>query len=364
MSNKDFYDMLGVERTATKDDIKKAFHKLAKKYHPDNKTTGNEEKFKQINEAYQTLSDERKRSEYDTYGHVFTGAGGPGGGQGGGFNPFGGFEGFSGAQGAAEFDFGDIFSEFFGGGGGKTGRTRRGRDISIDLEIPFAESIFGTERKILLTKTSACETCKGSGAKASSGFIKCTKCNGQGRIREARSSFLGTFTSVRECTECRGEGKIPKEKCVECRGMGVLRKQEEITVAIPPGIQDGEVIRLSQMGEAVPAGVAGDLYVKIHVGQHETFRRDGDNLVMDLDIKLSDALLGNEYPIELLDGSSITLKVPPGTSLGEILRVREKGIPIDRSRRGDLLVKLHVKLPKNLSSKAKKLFEELKGEGI
>ena len=360
MSDKDYYVLLGVERSATKDDIKKAFHRLARKYHPDNKTTGDEKKFKEINEAYQTLSDEKKRSEYDTYGHVFSGAGGGGRG---GFNPFEGFSGFSGqdAAGGVEFDFGDIFSDFFGGG---RGQARRGRDISIDLEVPFAESIYGTERTMLVTKTSKCDVCHGSGEKPGAGSVKCGTCNGQGRVRESRSSFLGTFTNVRECGECRGSGKIPKEKCTTCRGLGVARKQEEIVITIPPGINNGEMIRLSQMGEAVSSGIAGDLYVKIHIAPHATFRREGRNLIMDLDIKLTDALLGAEYTIRLLDTSTITLKIPQGISVGEVLRVRGKGIPIDRSRKGDLLVKLNIKLPKNLSSEAEKLFKKLKEEGI
>jgi len=359
--SKDYYAILGIEKNANKEDVKKAFHKLARKYHPDNKTSGDEQKFKEVNEAYQTLSDERKRSEYDTYGHVFSGAGGAHGAS--GFNPFGGDGGFgfSGGQGV-EFDFGDIFNEFFSGGGG--GKSRRGKDISIDLEIPFAESVFGTHRTILLTKASACASCAGSGAQKGAGFIKCATCNGQGRLRESRNAFFGTFTSMRECNVCKGEGKTPKEKCSLCHGAGIVRKQEEVTITIPPGIENGEVIRLGGLGEAVPGGATGDLYARIRVGVHQTFKREGNNLVMVLHVKLSDALLGNEYKIKLLDDSTITLKVPAGTSIGEVLRVRGKGIPIDRNRHGDLLVKLDVQLPKNLSLKAKKLIEDLKNEGI
>lgn len=346
--NTDYYNLLGLEKNASKDEIKKAFHKLARKYHPDNKTSGDEDKFKEVNEAYQTLSDDKKRSEYDTYGHVFSGAGGNS------TDP--GFH-----QDFQGFDIGDIFNEFFGGGGN---RMKRGRDISIDVEVPFTEAIYGTERTMLLTKTSLCDLCKGNGAKPGTQQIKCEVCNGKGKVHETRSSFLGSFTSVRECGTCKGEGKIPKEKCDTCHGLGIGRKQEEIVVKIPPGIQDGEVIRLSGMGEAVSHGVPGDLYVKIHVGQHPLFRRDGENLVMDLDIKLSDALLGGEYPIQLVDNSQIKLKVPAGVSLGEVMRVRGKGVLLDRSRKGDLLIKLNIKLPRNLSKKARKLFEELKEEGI
>ncbi len=353
--HKDYYNLLGINKKASKEEIKKVFHKLAKRYHPDNKTTGDEQKFKEVNEAYQTLSDDKRRLEYDTYGHVFSG-GGPQGPQG-----FGGFEGFPQGGGQAGFDFGDIFSEFFGGGGT---RAHRGSDISINLEIPFTEATFGTERKVLLAKTGVCQSCQGKGGEANAAFIKCNACNGKGRIHETRNSFLGSFTSVRECHTCKGDGKTPKEKCRACRGLGIIKQQEEITIRIPAGMKDGEVIRLSGMGEAVSRGVTGDLYIKVHVTSHSVFRREGNNLVMDLQIKLSDALLGGEYSVQLLDNSTITLKIPEGVSFGEVLRVRGKGIPIDRGRSGDLLVHLKVQLPKHLSKKVKELLSVLKKEGI
>jgi molecular chaperone DnaJ len=351
-----YYTTLGIEKSASKDEIKKAFHRLARKYHPDNKSTGDEQRFKEINEAYQTLSDDRKRSEYDTYGHVFQGGGAQGARH--------GFEGFAqNFNGFEGFDFEDIF-DMFGGGKRTGGRMRRGRDISIDLEIDFTEAIFGTERKVLLTKTSVCDSCNGSGAKENTGYDKCAKCNGQGKLHETRSSFLGSFTSVKECGTCNGEGNVPKEKCNTCRGACVLKRQEEITIRVPAGINNGEVIRLSGTGESVARGIPGDLYIKIHVGEHRLFRREGNNLVINLDIKLSDAILGAEYSIELLDKSLITLKVPKGVSIGEVLRIKGKGIPHDRGSAGDLLVKLNIQLPKNLSSKAKEMFEKLKKEGI
>jgi len=339
MSQKDYYTILGITRDASKDEIKKAFRSLAAKHHPD-RSSGDEQKFKEVNEAYQILSDDRKRAEYDSYGHVFSGASG---GDFSGFtSSFGGFQ-----QGFQDFDLGDIFGEFFGEG--MRGRTRRGRDISIDLEIPFAEGIFGTERKILLTKSILCETCHGKGGEPQSGFAACKACNGQGRVHETRNSFLGAFTSVQECRECRGVGQIPKEKCHTCHGVGVFKKQDEIVVKVPSGMRDGEVIRMSSMGEAVPTGIAGDLYVKVHINRHNAFRREENNLVMDLNIKLSDALLGAEYTIVTLDGPSIKLKIPVGVSFGEILRIKGKGVPIERGRRGDLLVKLKIQLPTHLS---------------
>lgn len=348
-TKRDYYTILGIEKNASKQEIKKAFHKLARHYHPDNKETGDESKFKEINEAYQTLSDDRKRAEYDSYGHVFGGASGSAG--------FGGF-----AQGV-DFDLGDIFNEFFSGGmGGR--RTRRGRDIAVDLTISFNESVFGTERRVLIAKTSQCETCRGSGAQPGTKMKQCSHCNGKGQMRETHQSFLGTFTGVRECGTCNGTGNIPEETCSACRGVGIVKRQEEIPITVPAGIQDGEVIRLSGMGEAIPGGAAGDLYVRVHVERHPVFRRDGHNLVVDLDVKLTEALLGAEYDIETLEGGTLKVKVPAGVSFGEVLRIRGKGVPVDRSRRGDLLVKLHIKLPKRLSRKAKKLVEQLSDEGV
>ncbi len=364
--SKDFYTILGIPRSAPKDEIKKAFHTLARKYHPDNKDTGDEARFKEINEAYQTLADDKRRAEYDAYGHVFNGEGGRG--RHGASSRFGGFGNSSAWQ---DIDFGEIFSEFFGGGAGRA-RAERGRDISIDLTISFEESVFGVERAVLLAKTSTCETCAGSGAQKDKGFVTCASCNGSGRLHETHTSIFGNLSSVRECAECRGEGKVPKVKCGECRGLGVEKKQEEITVRIPAGINDGEVIRLSGMGEAVPHGVSGDLYARIHVAHHAVFKREGNNLVMNLHIKLSDALLGAEYALPTLEGGKLSLKIPAGVSFGEKLRIRGKGVPLEgasgksalRGRRGDLLVRLDISLPKHLSRKARKLIEDAKEEGI
>lgn len=362
MANKDYYNILGVEKGASKDEIKKAFHKLAHKYHPDKKE-GDEAKFKEVNEAYQVLSDEKKRGNYDAYGSAdgFNNAGGYGHGQGG----FGGFDA-SGFQG--DFDFGninDIFSEFFSGGGngGRAERQRRGRDISTELHVSFEESIFGVDRKILITKTSKCDTCHGSGAKPGTSMKKCPVCNGQGKIHETKNSFFGPISNVRICDECAGSGQVPEEKCMTCKGAGILKKQVEITVSIPAGINDGEMIRLTGMGEAVSKGTAGDLYIKINVAPHKIFKRDGANLVMDLNIKLTDALLGADYGIETLDGD-INVKIPEGISPGEILRVRGKGVPTSKTKRGDLLIRTHIKFPNKLSRHTKELVEKLKKEGI
>lgn len=348
-----YYETLGVEKNASKEDIKKAFRKLAHKYHPDKKG-GNEEKFKEVNEAYQVLSDDTKRAEYDSYGKVFGGGSGPAGAE--GFSGFGGFQN-------ANFDFGDIndiFSEFFGGGGSQS---KRGSDISIDLELSFEDAIFGVERKIKLTKTSTCQKCSGNGAEPNTKSSTCTKCNGQGKIHETKRSILGTFSNIRECSHCNGVGQVPDKKCSDCRGLGVVRDQEEVVIKIPSGIRDGEMIRLSGKGEAIPRGTSGDLYIKIHVTKHPVFRREGVNIVMDLNIKLSDALLGADYNVNTLDGN-IKLKIPAGISFGEILRIREKGVIIEKGRRGDLMVNLNIQTPKKLSGKARKLIEDLKKEGV
>lgn len=360
-SDKEYYSVLGVERNASKDEIKRAFHKLARKYHPDNKATGDEKKFKSVNEAYQTLSDDRRRAEYDTYGHVFSG------GSSGASSPFGDFGGFgfhaSGERdGFEDFNVGDIFNEFFGGGMRQEGR--RGRDISLDLEITFEESIFGTERNVLIGKTGMCDSCGGTGAEKKSGFDKCSTCNGKGRVHETRRTLLGTISTMRDCGTCHSSGKVPKVRCKECRGLGVVKKQEEVMIKIPAGIRDGEVIRLNGVGEAIPGGATGDLYARVHVGKHPVFRRDGANLFMNLDIKLSDALLGGEYLIQTLERSPLKIKIPVGVSFNEILRVRGRGVPIDGSRRGDLLVKINIKLPANLSRTAKQLVEKLRKEGM
>jgi molecular chaperone DnaJ len=369
---KDYYNVLGVEKKASKDDIKKAFRKLAHKYHPD-KGVADESKFKEITEAYSILSDDRKRREYDSYGQAFPGGAPRSGGQtGAGGNPFGGFDfsqfqqGFG--QGGVEFDLGDIFGDVFGGGRSRE-RTPRGRDISIDLEIPFKDAVFGTSRTVLIAKVSTCTLCHGSGAKPGTELEKCATCNGSGRIHETRNSILGQFTSVRACSVCDGSGKTPKEKCTDCKGHGVLRREEEVRINVPAGIDNGEMIRMPGQGEAVKTGTAGDLYVKVHVKPHATFRREGSNLIMSLPVKLTDALLGIVVPVETLEGKTLEVKIPPMKRAEELLRVAGKGIPLDSrsgqaGRRGDLIIRLEVALPNKLSGKARKTVEELKEEGL
>lgn len=352
---KDYYDILGVQKDAPKDEIKKAFRKLAHKYHPDKKG-GDEKKFKEVNEAYSILSDDKKRAEYDSYGQAFAGQGfGSSGAS--GFGDFGG-------QDFGGFDFNDIFSEFFGGGMGGRTQTRRGSDISVDIELAFDEAVFGVKRKLQLTKTNHCETCSGSGAKPGTEMTLCQTCNGAGKLNESRRSFFGTFNVVRECESCHGSGQIPKEKCGDCKGIGVKKGETNLEIAIPAGIRDGEVIRLSGKGESVPKGISGDLYIRIHVKPHQTFSRDGEHIRMQLDVKLTDALLGASYTIPTVDGKDVKLHIPEGASHGETFRIKGKGVPKEGSKRGDMLVTLNIKFPKKLSKDARKLIEGLRKEGI
>ncbi len=362
---KDYYEILGVNKGASKDEIKKAFYKLAHKYHPDKKE-GDEKKFKEVNEAYQVLSDEQKRAKYDQFGSGYENMGGYGGGQyQGGFGGFEGFD-FSGFQnGGVEFDLGDIFSEFFNGGmGGNTrSRARRGRDISTEIQITFAEAVFGVNRKILINKTSSCTSCNATGAKTNTKMETCKACNGQGSIREAKRTMLGTISSTKTCDDCLGAGEVPKEKCDKCHGKGVLKKEEEISLNIPAGIRDGEMIRMTGAGEAVFKGTSGDLYIKINVAKHPTFTREGFDLVMDMDLNLTDALLGLEKKINTLDGD-VKVEIPEGVAVNEILRVRGKGVPYKGGKRGDLLIRLNIKMPHKLSKKAKEIIKELQKEGL
>lgn len=351
---KDYYAILGVQKNASDAEIKKAFRTLAQKYHPDKKT-GDETKFKEASEAYSVLGDKKRRAEYDAYGRTFAG------GASGGFNGFDFSQFQQGFGGGVEFDLGDIFSEVFGGG--RSQAQRRGRDISMDLELEFEDAAFGVERKVLLNKVGYCSECEGTGAADTKDLITCSTCNGNGTVHETRRSILGTFTSTRPCSECHGTGKVPKTPCKKCSGAGVLKQQEEISLIIPAGVDNGEMVRLPGKGEALRNGTAGDLYIKIHVKPHKVFVRSGNDIRMSLNIKLTDALLGATYTIPTLE-KDIDLKIPAGISHGEVLRMRDKGIQRSDKSRGDLLVAIHIDLPKKLSRNARKLVEELRSEGV
>ncbi|MDP2676192.1 MAG: molecular chaperone DnaJ [bacterium] len=353
----DYYQVLGIAKGASKDEVKKAYRKLAHKHHPD-KEGGDEKKFKELSEAYYVLSDDARRAQYDQYGRTFSSAGG--GNNNAGFDPnfwqnvdFGGqdFGGFS-----------DIFEDMFGFAGGKK-RQKRGHDISVDIEISFKESIFGVTRTMILRKTGECKECRGLGSEPGSSTKTCKTCNGSGTVREQRNTFFGAVNMLQECPHCRGKGSIPDKKCNACRGAGIEKRDEEITVAIPSGIEHGEMIRLTGQGEAIAGGTSGDLYVKIHVGAHSFLKRHGAHLLMDLEVPLTEALLGGERVIESVDGN-IKIKIPAGVDSGEMLRVRERGVPVRAGKKGDLLIRVVVRNPKKLSKEAKKLIEKLREEGV
>ncbi len=353
---------------------------MAHEYHPD-KQGGNVEKFKEANEAYSVLSDEKKRKQYDMFGSAGPGvSGGYGGyGQGAGFSAgdfgfdFSGFnqDGFQqGGFGQGEFedfDLGDILGGMFGGGSRRSSRPRRGADISVDVELPFSEAIFGVERTFKIHKTSVCSECDGTGAKRGSKMKTCHTCGGKGKVTEIKRSIIGSFQTSHVCGTCHSSGKEPEEKCPICRGTGVTDRDQEIKVKVPAGLENGETIRLPLGGEAVSGGQSGDLYIKVHVKEHPIWSKEKHNLVTNIDVKLSDALLGATHTLKTLDGD-ILLKIPEGTAFGEILRVRGRGVPTTaRGRdghRGDILVHIHITMPKKLSREAKRAMEELRKEGV
>ncbi len=359
--SKDYYEILGVEKRASQDEVKKAYRKLAHEHHPDKKG-GDEKKFKEINEAYQILGDEQKRRQYDRFGQTFSGQSQQGG-FGAGFD-FSGFEDI----------FEDIFSsrggsawggEDFFGGLGRSGsrRQKRGSDISLGIDISFKESVFGAKRSIVIEKSKKCDICRGSGAEPGSQLKKCETCGGAGTVRETRRSLFGSFTSLSECTLCRGRGEAPEKICRHCRGTGILKKQETIDLDIPAGIRDGEAIKLTGLGEEIAKGPAGDLYVRIRVLPHHLFRREGFDILMDLYLPLTKMLLGGEENIETLDGK-MSIKIPELSKSGDFLRLRGNGVVKERSSRGDLLIRVLPKLPKKLSQEAKKLLSNLEKEGV
>lgn len=371
---KDFYEILGVSKSATQDEVKKAYRKLAHQYHPDKKG-GDEAKFKEINTAYQALGNPEKRKQYDQFGAAYSqpGAGGPGGGP-GGFSwedfsraqgdggPFGGGQY---QQGGVEFDLGDIFGDLFGfgrrGGGGAGARTHgQGSDIQAEMTIDFKESAFGSDKIIELYKNITCTHCSGNGAEPGTKVETCKTCGGNGKVEQIQRTILGAFRTVGVCPECRGEGKQVSTKCKKCRGNGRVKNSETIKVKVPAGIADGETIRLTAKGEAGERGTpAGDLYITMRVKSDPNFKREDDDIVSSVDISFSQAALGDKISVLTLDGE-VSLKIPAGTQSGKLFKLKEKGVMHLRSRgRGDHLVTVNVITPTSLSRKQKKLLEEL-----
>lgn len=372
--SKDYYNILGVGKDASDDEIKKAYRKLAHKYHPD-KSGGDEARFKEVNEAYQVLSDKEKRSQYDQFGQTFEQAQ-----AGGGFRGFEGFRDFSSFAEGFGFNFGsdarggrtgfsgfeDIFGDIFEQAGfvrrGKQGARRyRGEDIQIDIEIDFLEMAHGAEKEIELYKRVKCSVCEGSGVAPGSKKIECPTCRGEGEVRTSRRTILGTFSQVSVCPECQGEGKIPEKKCKKCGGDGRVREYETIKVRIHAGIKDGQSVRLEGLGESGErGGEAGDLYVSVHVRPHERFTREDDNIRSEEKISFSQAALGDKVSVETIAGE-VKLKIPAGTQSGETFRLKGKGIKhLSRFGHGDHYVRIQLVTPKNLNREEKELFEKLK----
>lgn len=359
---KDYYKILGVSPNASQEEIKRAYRRLAHKYHPDK--GGDEKKFKEINEAYQVLSDKEKRAQYDKFGRVFEGGIG---GEGFDFGDFWKERGFE-----FEFDnletdfFEDILEEFFGPSKSKIKREKRGQDIIVDLEIPLKATLKDRKEVFHLYKFSVCPRCHGTGAEPGTFFEECFSCRGTGRVQQLRRTFLGTFARNVICPQCKGEGNRPKNPCNVCGGEGRIKREEKIEVEIPAGVDTGQTLKIEGKGEAGKrGGEPGDLYVKIHVKDHPLFERQGDDLYLVKEIPFSIAVLGGEIEVPTLEGEKIKLKVPGGCESGKVLRIFGKGIPHFKSKkRGHLYVELQVKVPKNLTKKQKELLEKLKKEGI
>jgi len=346
--SKDYYQMLGVPRGASAEEIKKAFHKLAHQHHPD-KAGGNEEKFKEINEAYQVLSDPQKRAQYDQFGSAaFEQGGFQGGGQGFDFSGFNGFE-----------DLGDVFGDMFGFGGTRSRRSHRARgaDIQVDIDMTFKEAVFGGEREITLTKFSSCHRCGGNGGEPGASVKTCETCDGSGVVITAQRTILGMVQSKRACPSCQGQGQTPSKNCMTCQGEGIEKQRKTLVVTIPPGVEEGNVLRLRAEGEAVKGGNPGDLFIRIHVRSDKRFHKEGSTLYTKKIIGFTQAALGDKVDVETVDGV-VELMIPAGTQTGAQFRLRGKGVPI-RSGRGDQIVEIEVVTPKKLSKEQKQLLEKL-----
>ncbi|MGA8741375.1 MAG: molecular chaperone DnaJ [Terracidiphilus sp.] len=347
MSKADYYEVLGVAREASDQELKSAYRKLALQYHPD-RNPGNhaaEEKFREASEAYQVLSDADKRAAYDRFGHAGVSGGGPGG-----------FGGFSGAVDLGDI-FGDLFGEMFNmGGQQRSGRQLRGDDLRFDLAIDFEEAIFGTEKEIKIRRLEACETCKATGSVSGRGPSVCPQCHGRGQIRYQQ----GFFSVARTCSTCGGRGSIISDPCQICRGETRLTKEIKLTVKVPPGVEEGTRIRYTGEGDVGRGGAqSGDLYVVLSIRRHDFFEREGQNLHCVIPISFPQAALGAEIEIPGVDGT-VMLKIPEGTQSGKELRIRGKGVPyLNEKGRGDLIVKVVVQIPKKLSRAQRELIAEL-----
>jgi molecular chaperone DnaJ len=350
---KDYYEVLSVSRTATKAEIKQAFRRLAREYHPDvSKHEDAETKFKEINEAYEVLSDDEKRARYDRFGHA--GVGGGNGFGGAGASGFGGFE--------------EIFEEFFNGFGGRGASRRRGPrpgdDRRVNATITFEESIFGIEKEVAFDRLEVCDTCQGSGAEPGTTPTRCPQCQGAGEIRQVQQTFLGAVVRAAPCPRCNGRGEVVNSPCHTCRGEARMRKHAVLSVQIPPGVREGLQIQLRNEGDAGEKGApGGSLYVVVHVQEHEFYKRRDNDILLDMSINVAQAALGDKIVVPTVDGD-VELLIPPGTQTGKIFRLRGKGVPRLRSDgtnsgRGDELVYITVSIPATLTDDQRELFERL-----
>jgi len=360
----DYYQILGIEKNASADEVKKAFHKLAHKYHPDK--GGDEKKFKEINEAYQVLSNAEKRQQYDQFGQTFDNAGQPGGGFGQDFN-------WAWQNQNVNFDpedLGDIFENLFsfGGGGRRASKKdiRKGKDIQVEMEISLENTLKQTEKKISLMKQILCNRCNGNGAEPGTKINECFSCRGVGQVQQVKRTILGSYTSFTVCPECNGEGTKPEKACNVCKAEGRIKGEEVINILIPAGIDNNQVIKIEGKGDAgKKGGKAGSLFIRVFVKKHPIFMRKGDDLYMAQDINYSQAVLGDEIEIPTIEGVKNILTVPAGTESGKVLRISGKGIPyFGRSNRGNMYIELIIKTPKKISKKQKELLTELQKEGL
>ncbi len=360
---KDYYKILGVERNASEADIKKAFRKLAHEHHPD-KSSGNADKFKEINEAYQVLNNKEKRAQYDQFGSTFENGGGfhQGPFQGRGGFDFGGFDFSNAQQGAGNFDFdlGDIFSSFFGGGAPGRSQRRRGADIQMDMEITLSEAAFGITKDIKIRKKELCHDCQGTGAKDGKSFSSCQQCHGSGQIS---TTILGQFRTQTVCPSCQGTGQVIKDKCSACGATGNISREVNLKVEIPAGIDDGQSIKLSGQGNSGPnKAPAGDLYITVHVLPNKDFERHGFDLLSEQKIPFAIATLGGDINVKTIDGL-VKLKIPTGTPSGKQFILRGKGLTrLNSKNRGDQVVIVQVAVPTKISKRQKQLIEELQSE--
>ncbi|NTW62291.1 molecular chaperone DnaJ [Candidatus Saccharibacteria bacterium] len=356
MTKRDYYEILGISKSASDDEIKKAYRKAAVAHHPD-KEGGDEAKFKEASEAYEVLKDKTKRQRYDQFGHAGVG-GNAGGGQGG--NPFEGFGGFGGQN--VNFDFGggfgDIFGQFFGGQGGGQQGPRRGQDVEVTLQLTFEEAVFGVEEKIQLDMNDECTHCHGTTVEPGYEMKTCPTCKGAGQVNRVMNTIFGQIQQATACETCNGRGKVPEKVCSVCHGKGVQRQKRTINLKVPAGIDDGATIRLSGHGEAIGDGVKGDLYVHIRVKAHKHFTREGDIILSEQHVTMVEAALGAEIDVDTVDGP-IRMKVPAGTQSGTDFKLSGHGVPHMKSdRRGPHIVSVIVDTPTKLSRKQRACLEE------